>query len=83
MAHNWHYLVQIYLIMDKEIKHTYGQNNSDQNSKAGNPSVTQNPSNDGTLADDDSKNFNEKEKEGDNEIQENKSSKEQKNRVRK
>lgn len=67
--------------MDKDIKHTYGQNSSGQNGKAGNPSVTQNPSNDGTISKKDDKTS--KDTDADNEIQENKSSKEQKNRVRK
>lgn len=42
--------------MDKEIKHEYGQNITDHNGKAGNPSVTQNPSNDGTIPEEDDKN---------------------------
>lgn len=69
--------------MDKEIKHTYGQNNSDTNSKAGNPSVTQSPTNDGTLPERHDKNGQSDEADTENKIQENKSSKEQKNRVRK
>lgn len=66
--------------MDKELKHKYGQNISDQNGKAGNPSVTQNPTNDGTMPEENDKHT-KKGTEEENEIQENKSSKEQKNRV--